>query len=208
MSVELAILPVGPLQANCYILSDSAGNAVIIDPGGDAKRLLAELPATDTGTRLILLTHGHADHIAAACALREQLGAQVLAHAADWHFIVKPHPFFAMMVGGLKPCQLDGTLEDGQEIALGEIKLRVMHTPGHSEGSVCLRWEGAVFTGDTLFAGSVGRTDLPGGSWETLAASLAKLIAGISPETVVYPGHGPSSTMKDEMAGNPFLQEL
>lgn len=208
MPVELAILPVGPLEANCYVLSDSGGNAIIVDPGGEAERILAHLPAAGQGTPMILLTHGHVDHIAAACALKERLGAKVLAHAEDWHFVETPHPYFAQMVGGVEPCKIDEALQDGQEIAVGEIKLTVLHTPGHSPGGVCLLWGDAVFTGDTLFAGSVGRTDLPGGEWPTLVVSLARLIERTTPETIVYPGHGPSSTMAAEIEGNPFLEGL
>jgi hydroxyacylglutathione hydrolase len=148
------------------------------------------------------------DHIAAACEVKEALGAPVWAHADDWHFVEKPHPYFAQMVGGVKPCQIDGTLEDGQQITVGEIELTVLHTPGHSEGSVCLLWEGVAFTGDTLFAGSVGRFDLPGGSWPILEDSLRKIVEHLAAETVIYPGHGPSSTMAEEIAHNEYLEDL
>ncbi len=206
MSAELITLPVGPLQANCHILRDPAGPAVIIDPGGDADRIMAR--CRDLRPEQVLLTHGHVDHVAAARALQRDLGLPVLAHPEDWHFVAKPHPYFAQMVGGVEPCTPDGELSDGQEIHVGAISLRVMHTPGHSLGSVCLQWGDDIFTGDTLFAGSVGRTDLPGGDWDTLAQSLRRLVATLSPEAVVYPGHGPSTTMRDELAENPFLQDL
>lgn len=206
MPVELIVLPVGPLQANCYLLHDPAGPAVIIDPGGDADEIIARCAGMQP--EVVVLTHGHVDHVAAARALQRDLGVRVLAHEADWHFVAKPHPYFAQMVGGMDPCQPDGALTDGQEIVAGSITLRVMHTPGHSLGSVCLFGENVVFTGDTLFNGSVGRTDLPGGDWETLATSLRQLIAATRPDTVIYPGHGPDTTMAQEQDENPFLQEL
>lgn len=206
MAVQLTTLPVGPLEANCYILHDPAGPAVIIDPGGDAERILRECAGMQP--QLIVLTHSHVDHVAAACVLQRELGAKVLVHGEDRTDVEKPHPYFVQLVGGMKPCAPDGELEDGQELEVGAIKLRVAHTPGHSPGSVCLLWEGAAFTGDTLFAGSVGRTDLPGGSWPTLIESLRKLVELTTPETVIYPGHGPSTTMQDELDSNPFLADL
>jgi hydroxyacylglutathione hydrolase len=174
MPLELTVLPVGPLQANCYVLHDEAGLAVIVDPGGEPERIIAR--CRDLQPRMALLTHGHVDHVAAARAMQRDLGIPVLAHAEDWHFVAKPHPYFVQMVGGMEPCTPDEALQDGQEIRVGEITLQVRHTPGHSAGGVCLLWEGGVFTGDTLFAGSVGRTDLPGGDWATLKESLRGLI--------------------------------
>jgi len=206
MTPELIVLPVGPLQANCYLLHNPAGPAIIIDPGGDAAEIIAR--CRDMQPQMVLLTHGHVDHVAAACALQREWRVPVLAHAADWHFVAQPHPYFAQLVGGMEPCTPDEALQDGQEIRAGEIVLRVMHTPGHSEGSVCLFWGDAVFTGDTLFAGSVGRTDLPGGSWPTLERSLRQLVAATPPEAIIYPGHGPSTTLQRELAENQFLQDL
>lgn len=206
MAVKLDILPVGPLQANCYILSDDGGIAVMVDPGGDSDQLIAQCDGLQL--KMVLLTHGHVDHVAAACAVKAATGAPVWAHEADWEAVEHPHPYFAQMVGGVEPCTLDGKLEDGQEMQVGEIALRIMHTPGHSSGSVCIGWEGGVLTGDTLFAGSVGRTDLPGGSSAELMQSLRRMAARLAPETVIYPGHGPATTMAEELADNPFLQGL
>lgn len=204
--MKIETLALGPLQANCYIVSDGA-DCIIIDPGGEPQRLLDHCRQANLQPSLVLLTHGHVDHIAAACALKAA-GATVLAHEADHHFVENPHPYFAQMVGGLEACHVDGNLEDGQKVTVGDTTLTVIHTPGHSLGCVCLLGPGLVFTGDTLFAGSVGRTDLPGGDWATLVTSLRRLIDLTTPETIIYPGHGPQSTMGEEVQTNPFLQEL
>jgi glyoxylase-like metal-dependent hydrolase (beta-lactamase superfamily II) len=157
---------------------------------------------------LLLLTHGHVDHVAAACKLMDLTGAPLWAHEGDRETIENPHPYFAQLVGGVEPCAIAAGLTDGQEIEVGETRLRVLHTPGHSPGSVCFLAEGVAFTGDTLFAGNVGRTDLPGGDWNTLAESLKRLVKATGAGVIVYPGHGPATTMAREIAENPYLQEL
>lgn len=205
--MNLTVLPVGPLEANCYALDDGQTElCVLIDPGGDADVILQHCAAQSLRPHLILLTHGHMDHMAAAAAVKAASGARVLIHAADREFVENPHPFWAQMVGGAPAVQVDECLADGQVLSVGNLSLRVMHTPGHSPGSVCFLGDGLVFTGDTLFAGSVGRTDLPGGSMQVLEQSLQRLVAVTTPETVVYPGHGPASTMGEELADNPWLR--
>lgn len=205
--MNIDVLAVGAFEANCYILT-AGRDCVVIDPGGDADRLLAQLSGLGAVPSHILITHGHPDHIAAACALKDATNARVLIHGDDRSSVEKPHPYMAQLVGGLDACPVDDTLTDGQQLEVGEISLRVLHTPGHSPGCVCFLAPGVAFTGDTLFAGSVGRTDLPGGDWNTLAKSLKRLIAETTPETIVYSGHGPASTMAEEIAHNPYLQEL
>jgi len=199
-------LPVGPLQANCYLVRDGGAACFVIDPGGDAELILAHCQAHGLRPELILLTHGHMDHMAAAAALKESCSARVLIHEADREAVENPHPFWAQMVGGAPSVEVDEGLRDGQELRLGDLALRVLHTPGHSPGSVCFMAEDVIFTGDTLFAGGVGRTDLPGGSMTVLEQSLQLIISATTPETVVYPGHGPASTMAEEIATNPWLQ--
>jgi glyoxylase-like metal-dependent hydrolase (beta-lactamase superfamily II) len=199
-------LPVGPLEANCYLLGDGTGPCFVVDPGGDAEIILETCRTEGLRPELIVLTHGHMDHMAAAAALKAASGARVLIHEGDREFVENPHPYWAQMVGGAPAVRVDAGLEEGQELALGGLTLKVLHTPGHSPGSVCLMGEGVIFTGDTLFAGSVGRTDLPGGSMAVLEQSLQRIIAATRPETIVYPGHGPSSTVAAEIAGNPWLQ--
>lgn len=205
--MNLVTLPVGPLEANCYVLSDGqTDSCFVVDPGGDAEKILQTCTAQNLRPRVILLTHGHMDHMAAAAAVKAAAGARVMVHEADREFVERPHPYWAQMVGGAPAVEVDECLAEGQELALGELTLRVLHTPGHSPGSVCLLADGAVLTGDTLFAGSIGRTDLPGGSMEVLEQSLQRIISATTPETFVYPGHGPASTMAEELADNPWLQ--
>ncbi len=206
MAGILKTLVVGPLEANCYILHDPSGQAVIIDPGGDPQRIVAQCRGLQP--QLILLTHGHVDHIAAAAAVKRQLSLRVAAHPQDIAFVQQPHPYFVQLVGGAEPCAVDEAVDDGQELQIGDIVLRLLHTPGHSPGSLCIFWDNAVFTGDTLFAGSIGRTDLPGGSMPVLMDSLRKLLRLTNKETIVYPGHGPATTIGEELQYNPFLEGM
>lgn len=206
--MNIECLPLGPLQANCYLVSEEGQTGcVVIDPGGEGEALLAHLQARGLSPALVVLTHGHVDHVAAARQL-QQAGAKVALHPADREFVTQPHPFFAQMVGGCEPCTPDEDLSDGQTLTVAGMTLQVLHTPGHSLGSVCLVGEGCVFTGDTLFADSVGRTDLPGGNWSTLLQSLQRLITAVDPQATVYPGHGEATTIAEEVAHNPFLEEL
>lgn len=205
--MRIDILPAGVLQANCYVLSED-DDCIVIDPGGEGQRLVAHCEELGRTPATILLTHGHVDHIAAACELQSLTGATIWAHPEDRNDIEHPHPYFVQMVGGVEPCQVGGELAEGQQFTIGQTILEVIHTPGHSPGSVCFVAPGVIFTGDTLFAGSVGRTDLPGGSWAALNQSLRRLLLDVPAETVVYPGHGPQSTMAEESATNEFLLDL
>lgn len=205
--MNTSVLPVGPLQANCYLVSDGVSpECLVIDPGGEAPVLLRRCVQLGLQPRLIVLTHGHVDHMAAAHPLQQATGACVLIHEADREFVEKPHPYWVQLVGGAEPVGVDATLADGQLLTVGQLTVRVLHTPGHSPGSVCLQTPDALFTGDTLFAGSVGRTDLPGGSLAVLQASLRRLLAETSPQTTVYPGHGPHTTIGEELDTNPWLR--
>lgn len=205
----LESLVVGPLAANCYLLGCSrTGIGAVVDPGGDPDRILAALARLGLQVKCILNTHGHVDHMAADAAIKRATGAPVLVHEADREQVERPHPFWASMVGGVEGCEVEGTPAEGDELGVGDLTVRVLHTPGHTPGSVCLAVEDALLTGDTLFAGGIGRTDLPGGSMPTLEASLRRLMAEIAPGTRLFPGHGPSSTMAQEARANPFLQGL
>lgn len=210
--MNIDILALGAFQANCYVLTDG-DDCVVIDPGGEADKLLAQLRGLNATPSAVLLTHAHPDHIAAACVVREATGAKVMVHAAEREWVEHPHPYMAQLVGGVEACPVEGELTDGQEIMVGTSRLQVLHTPGHSPGCVCFLLVGAetpsdAFTGDTLFAGSVGRTDLHGGDWNTLVQSLRRLVAQTGPATAIHPGHGPSSTMGEELRDNPYLQDL
>jgi len=171
--MKIKILVIGPLLTNCYVLSEK-DEAILIDPGGGIKEILKELERKKL--IYIILTHYHWDHTLAAKRLKEITGAKILIHKNEKDFIkFKPDQF------------LDG----GEEIRLGDEFLKIIHTPGHSKGSICLISENCIFTGDTLFKDGVGRTDLPGGSQKDLEQSLKELEKIIKPGTMAYPGHGP-----------------
>jgi len=186
-------LIVGPYQANCYILAHKeTKECLVIDPGGDVHRIVGEVNRNELKVVYILITHGHIDHIGGAEELRRITKAPVFIHPLD--------------ASGLtfKP---DGNLHDGQKIDLGNYRISVLHTPGHSPGGVCFHAPGAVFTGDTLFAGSVGRTDFPGGDHHRLIEGVVRKIFPLGDELRVYPGHGPASTIGRERSTNPFFHD-
>ncbi|MGI5818981.1 MAG: MBL fold metallo-hydrolase [Armatimonadota bacterium] len=203
----LEALVVGPLQSNCYIVGcPETEKGFIIDPGGDADVILEAVERLGIEIAYIFNTHEHVDHIAANRAVREATGARLVVHEAGRDEVEAPHAFWASMVGGVEPSQVDEAMADGDTFEVGTLTVEVVHTPGHSPGGVCLAVDGAVFTGDTLFAGSVGRTDLPGGNMATLVRSLRRLVQLFEPETAVYPGHRGPSTIGEERASNPYLQ--
>jgi len=215
VSMRILCLEVGPLMANCYIVAcGQTGRAMVIDPGGDADRILAAIREAGLTVDIVADTHCHPDHISANCDLRDGLTAtqeapaRIMIHPADRESVENP-PMQWLLIGMRPdPCMVDATFDEGDVLAVGGLRVKVMHLPGHSPGGVALVADGAVFTGDTLFAGSVGRTDLPGGSWPQLRDSLRRLITELPGETVVYPGHGPASTISDEVQMNEWLQDL
>ena len=195
--IRIQTIPVGELQANCYVLSlDGREDAIVIDPGAEEPAI--RLALGERKIAAILLTHGHYDHIGAVAALRAG-GAPVYIGAQDAQNLVNPLYSLAAMFGGA-PSQgaADFLLEDNETLTLAGIRLRVLHTPGHTKGGCCfLTDEGQLFSGDTLFRRGWGRTDFPGGSEMEMAASLERLRA-LSPETRVYPGHGAPTTIGEE----------
>lgn len=202
-------LRVGPLEANCYVIGcERTSLGAIIDPGAEPERIIDAVERLGLDVRLMINTHGHVDHVSANADVREATGARLVIHAADREMIEHPHPFWASLAGGCEPSSPDAELAEGDELQIGDLRARVLHTPGHSPGGVCLLVDDALFTGDTLFAGSIGRTDLPGGSMEQLQQSLRRLREEIEPHVTIYPGHGASSSMGDEMRTNPYLQQL
>jgi glyoxylase-like metal-dependent hydrolase (beta-lactamase superfamily II) len=210
----LKVLPLGPFQANCFILADKATRqAAVIDPGDEPEKILRA--ARGLEVKVILLTHGHLDHVSGARRLKEETGAPLLIHAADRElyeglrdqYAAAPGMFGLSLGPGHDPLPPDGTLEDGQEVAFGPRRFRVIHTPGHTPGCCCLLGEGILFSGDTLFCGGIGRTDLGGGDLARELGSIRSKLYTLDPATVVYPGHGPETTIGDEKEGNPFTQE-
>lgn len=202
--------PVGALEANCYIVGcRETGEAAVVDPGAEGERILSRLERLGLKCRYIILTHGHADHIGALARVREATGAQVLIHERDAGMLTSPARNMSMFVGqALRLEPADRLLNDGDEIQVGNLTLKVLHTPGHTPGGICLHLDDALITGDTLFAGSVGRSDFPGGSHEQLINSIKKKLLAFPPQTRVLPGHGPASTIGEEAADNPFLNGM
>ncbi|MHB1341704.1 MAG: MBL fold metallo-hydrolase [Coriobacteriia bacterium] len=202
MKVERLIL--GMLETNCWLVSDDAGGPlIIIDPAGDADDLLAAVAAREVAA--IVLTHGHFDHIGAVRAVMDATGAPLLVHEADAGSITSPVGNGGALFGFADTAPPpDGTLAEGDVVAAGDVRLAVLHTPGHTPGCISLAGGGHLFSGDTLFAGSVGRTDFPGGDGRTLRASVARL-AGLPDETRVHPGHGPDTSIGRERRVNPFF---
>ena len=204
--MKLETVVVGPLQANCYLVGCAGtGQGVVIDPGGDASLILAVAERLGLDLRFILNTHGHVDHTAANQAVRAATGARLYIHEADRRMVERPDAEWAAMVGGAPAGAPDATYAEGDTLQVGSLTITVVHTPGHSAGSVCLSLGEVLFTGDTLFAGGVGRTDLAGGSMRRLEASLERLLREFGPATRILPGHGPASTLAHEARSNPWL---
>lgn len=203
------VLPVGMLQCNCSILGDEdSREAIVVDPGDDIPRILAVLARHGLTVKQIIITHAHIDHIAGAARLKAVTGAPILYNQFDLP-LVKMMDVQAGWLGMATPDVRppDDSLEDGRIIAIAGIQGNILHTPGHTQGSVCLHLphEKLLLAGDTLFAGSVGRTDLPGGDGKALIRSIQDKLLPLPDETVVIPGHGPRTTIAEERESNPFL---
>jgi hydroxyacylglutathione hydrolase len=204
-------LMVGQLDTGCYILGDEeTREAVVIDPGGDAAEILRLLKADRLKVVAIINTHGHFDHTLANAELKRRTGAPVCVHTADAPLLTTPGFARAFGFADAEPVEPDRLLEEGDEIAFGPHRLTVIHTPGHSAGSIALLLdEGGrkvLFVGDTLFYNGVGRTDLPGGSAEALLDSVRRKLFPLGDDALVYPGHGPDTTLGRERRSNPFLR--
>lgn len=194
---------VGPLAVNAYLLADPAAkDACIIDPGADAAPMKSFLIKNGLTLRFIINTHGHGDHIGA----NSSFNVPIYIHSLDKDFLGDPDKNLSkMFTRGIKSPAASRLLSDGDVIELGAIRMLVLHTPGHTPGSISLRLDGIVFTGDTLFNGGVGRTDLADGDEKALYDSINKKLMTLSDDTVIYPGHGEASTIGDERENNPFL---
>jgi hydroxyacylglutathione hydrolase len=205
------ILPVGPLQCNCSIIGDEQTHeAMVIDPGDQIEDILEILRQEKLTLKQIVITHAHIDHVGGAMKLKAATGASILMNQND-HALLKMLDMQAAWVGMRPPgpVQVDEAAGEGRVLRIGSISANVVHTPGHTEGSICLYFpeEKKLIAGDTLFAGSIGRTDLPGGSFEKIIRSLHTRVLALPDETLVVPGHGPQTTIGDERETNPFLQQ-
>ena len=209
MALRVEQLSLGPIGTNCYIVRSGVGasEAAVVDPSGDATDLRLGLARLGTRCAAILVTHGHWDHLVGVADLAEGAGAPVYMAEGERDLLENPDRFTPPTVS-LRARTPDVLLSGGETIEAAGVEFEVLSVPGHSPAHLAYYAGGCLFSGDVLFAGSVGRTDLPGSDWETLLASIRSLVDAFPPETVVYPGHGPSTTLGDELARNPFLAEL
>ena len=199
-------LTLGPMQANCYLLEcEETHSAIVIDPGDDADAILDVLEKHKLNLEFIINTHGHIDHISANADLKNKASAKLCIHRLDADMIVNPQKNLSSFIGrDISSPSADKILEDGDNLEVGTIILKVIHTPGHSPGSISLLADNVLFTGDLLFAGGIGRYDFPGSSYNQIMESLNKIME-LDDNLVVYPGHGPTTTIGEERDTNPFL---
>lgn len=200
---------VGPLEVNCFIIADDiTKDAIVIDPGDEPDRILDLIKENKFKIKYIVCTHAHFDHVGAVSDLKKETGAEIVIHRDEleiyqgardqgtfWGYELDPLP------------EPDIFINEGDKLEIGNLRFEILHTPGHSPGGICLYGKGIVITGDTLFAGSVGRTDFYGGDMNNLKKSFLRLMS-LPPDTKVFPGHGPSSTIKEEKTDNFFMDEV
>lgn len=204
------IIPVGPLQCNCSIVGDETSReAIVIDPGDEIESVLSILKKHNLTAKQIVVTHAHIDHVGGAMKLKAATGAPILLNQNDTA-LLKMLDVQAAWLGMRSPgaVEIDQSVKDGDAVKINGLEANVLHTPGHTEGSVCLLFapQQTLLAGDTLFAGSIGRTDLPGGSYDKIIRSLHDKLLVLPDEIIVVPGHGPTTTIGDERESNPFLQ--
>ncbi len=207
-TVQFARLEVGPLKANCYIVWDrSTKKGILIDPGDEADRILEKVESLGVKVTAIYATHGHFDHISAVAALKEKLNVPFYIHSGDNFFLSRAPAMAQMMkMSTVREPTADGALKDGDAVEVGSAVGLVIHTPGHSPGGVCFLFGKTLFSGDTLFQSSIGRTDLDKASRRDLMDSIKGRLLTLPTETDVLPGHGPGTTIGQEMKFNPFLK--
>ncbi len=203
------IIQVGPLQCNCSIIGDDATReAMVIDPGDDIADVLAIIAKHGLQVKQIVITHAHIDHVGGAMKLRAATGAPILLNQNDYA-LLKMLDVQATWIGVPPPgaVEIDRSVQSGETVSAGALSASVLHTPGHTEGSICLYFaaDKKLIAGDTLFAGSIGRTDLPGGSMQKILRSLHDTVLALPDDTVVVPGHGSLTTIGEERESNPFL---
>ena len=196
-------LEVGPMGANCYVVADNkTKNAFLIDPGGEPDRIKALLKKKGLTAKFIINTHGHGDHILG----NGYFGVPIYVHRLEEDYLTDPNKNLSGMFGMFfKSPKATKLLEDGEKLSLDSLELEIIHTPGHTPGGVSIRLDGVIFTGDTLFAAGIGRTDLPAGDEKALFKSIREKLFVLGDDVVIYPGHGPESTIGEEKRSNPFF---
>lgn len=200
---------VGSYAANCYIVADEeTKEAIVIDPGAEPDKILKRIQNHELTVKKIILTHGHGDHIGAAMAIKESTGSPIAIHHNDAHMLEEPSKNLTVTMGKSISFSADETFGHKDEIKVGKVTCKILHTPGHTEGGVCVYFkkDRVLISGDTLFYGSVGRSDLAGGNHKTLIKSIQTELMSLDDETVVYPGHGSSTSIGFERRKNPFIQ--
>jgi hydroxyacylglutathione hydrolase len=214
MALDVSVEKVGPYEVLCYLVGcPDSGEALVVDPGGPGPRLRERLKQKGWRLKWIVNTHGHADHTAANLDWAAAFGAAIVMHRLDWEFFRRPEMQQLAAAEGLPPLtRVDLVAEDGQALLLGRHQGTLIHTPGHTPGSLCLYFPGHLFTGDTLFVGAAGRTDLPGASLAALLESLEHKLLPLPDDTVIWPGHDygdtPTSTLGEEKINNPYLTDF
>lgn len=204
----IKMLPVGPIMANCYIVGcEETREAAVIDPGAEGKRILSEIKNASLTLKYIINTHGHFDHVGANRSIKEETGAQLVIHSLDAPYLKIVADSAAAWGLSAEPSPVpDRMLTDGDTVDFGKISFKVIHTPGHTPGGISLLADGHVFVGDTLFAGSIGRTDFKGGDYDTLITSIRTRLFSLDDATRVMPGHNDETTIGREKRFNPFVR--
>ncbi|SES97130.1 MBL fold metallo-hydrolase [Anaerobranca gottschalkii] len=204
--LEIRTLVVGPIQNNCYIVSDQNKRAFIVDPGGDVEEIIEACSGLDV--LYILNTHGHIDHIGGNKGVKEAFPqGKLVVHKDDEKMLYDPNLNLSRLMGGavVSP-KADLVVEDNDTLPFGDKEIKIIHVPGHTPGGILIQIENFIFSGDTVFAGSIGRTDLPGGDMKTLLNSIKSKFLTLPDSHIVYPGHGEETTVKEERENNPFFQ--